>query len=268
MRARGRARDLYRDGVRGRVPKSSPSARACGSSRAATISEQSLGSATRIDGSTHLAQRERLSPRKRPRQRRSAETVDAIVEAGARVFAEGGYGRASTNRIAQAAGVSIGSLYEYFPNKDAILVAVAERHLGRMMSDVEDLLLEAQGEQEELESLLARFVVAMLDIHERDPNLHHVVSSEAPHPPELHACVLQMEETLARLIDRLVRATEGVLLDDTDTAAHFVVQTTEALTHRFAHQGIHDLPRERFVTEVVALLDGYLRRGAGRALGA
>lgn len=207
-----------------------------------------------------MAQREQLTPRKAPKQRRSAATVDAIVEAGARVFADVGYGRASTNRIARRAGVSIGSLYEYFPNKDAILVAVAERHLGAMMADVESLLFRPDFGNEPLESLLRRFVAAMLDVHERDPALHHVVSSEAPHPPELHACVLQTEETLAHRIDALLEASDEVALDDTDTAAHFVVQTTEALTHRFAHQGIHDLPRERFVDEVVALLDAYLRR--------
>ncbi len=47
-------------------------------------------------------------------------------------------------------------------------------------------------------------------------------------------------------------------LADPDTAAHLVVQTTEALTHRYAHQGIHDLPRDRFIAEVVALLTRYL----------
>ncbi len=200
-----------------------------------------------------------LSPRKRPRQQRSIATVVAIVEAAARVFAERGYAGGSTNRIAQTAGVSIGSLYEYFPNKGSILVAVAERHLGRMIEDVERLLQHAQAGSEPLEPLLRSFVLAMLEVHERDPALHHVVFAEAPHPPELHACVLQMEETLAHRVESLLRASLEVDVADTDVAAHLVVQTVEALTHRFAHQGIHDLPRERFVDEVVALLVGYLR---------
>ena len=200
-----------------------------------------------------------LSPRKRPRQQRSIATVVAIVEAAARVFAERGYAGGSTNRIAQTAGVSIGSLYEYFPNKGSILVAVAERHLGRMIEDVERLLRHAQAGSEPLEPLLRSFVLAMLEVHERDPALHHVVFAEAPHPPELHACVLQMEEALAHRVESLLRASLEVDVADTDVAAHLVVQTVEALTHRFAHQGIHDLPRERFVDEVVALLVGYLR---------
>jgi hypothetical protein len=68
-----------------------------------------------------------------------------------------------------------------------------------------------------------------------------------------------MEETLAHRVESLLRASLEVDVADTDVAAHLVVQTVEALTHRFAHQGIHDLPRERFVDEVVALLVGYLR---------
>ena len=200
-----------------------------------------------------------LSPRKRPRQQRSIATVDAIVEAAARVFAERGYGGGSTNWIARIAGVSIGSLYEYFPNKGSILVAVAERHLGRMIADVDRLLERAQPGCEPLEPLLRRFVLAMLEVHERDPALHHVVFAEAPQPPELHTCVLRMEETLAHRVESLLRESDEVDVADTDAAAHLVVQTVEALTHRFAHQGIHDLPRERFVDEVVALLVGYLR---------
>ena len=56
-------------------------------------------------------------------------TVDAILAAAAQVFARHGYAAATTNRIAERAGVSIGSLYEYFSNKDALLVAILEAHI-------------------------------------------------------------------------------------------------------------------------------------------
>jgi AcrR family transcriptional regulator len=204
--------------------------------------------------------RSRLSPRKLPRQRRSRETVDAILEAGARVFAERGYQAGSTNRIAEAAGVSIGSLYEYFPNKEAILVALAERRLEQMVSEIETLLAASRESAESVESLLQRFVSAMLEVHERDPHLHRLVFAEAPHPPELHACVLQTEESLAHAVEALLRGRPELSLPDPDTAAHLVVQTVEALTHRFVHHGIHDLAREAFIAEVVALLTGYLER--------
>ncbi|MGP4022502.1 TetR/AcrR family transcriptional regulator [Actinomadura sp. 3N407] len=70
-----------------------------------------------------------LRPRKTPRQSRSAATDERILDAAARVFVEHGYAAGTTNRIAEAAGLSIGSLYQYFPNKDAILLQLARRHV-------------------------------------------------------------------------------------------------------------------------------------------
>lgn len=69
-----------------------------------------------------------LSPRKHPVQARSRRTVDDILEGAARVFRREGW-QATTNRIAEVAGVGVGSLYEYFPNKESLLLALAERHV-------------------------------------------------------------------------------------------------------------------------------------------
>ena len=204
-----------------------------------------------------MATRGELSPRKRPRQQRSQDTVDAILEAGARVFAERGFAGGTTNHIAVTAGVSVGSLYEYFPNKGAILVAIAQRQLDRMIAEVQRAIAEGEP-REPLRELLGRFVETMLAVHESDPELHRVLFGEAPHPSELHACVLQMEETLAHTIEARLSACPEVATRDRDTAAHLVVQTVEALTHRYVHHGIHELGREAFVAEVVVLLRAYL----------
>ena len=67
------------------------------------------------------------SLRKRPKQRRSTATVAAILDAAARILTESGYAAASTNRVAERAGVSIGSLYEYFPGKEAIFAELRRR---------------------------------------------------------------------------------------------------------------------------------------------
>ncbi|TMZ52891.1 TetR/AcrR family transcriptional regulator, partial [Klebsiella pneumoniae] len=69
------------------------------------------------------------APRKTPRQQRSRETVAAILEAAAQLFQRHGYTATTTNKIAERAGVSIGSLYQYFPNKEALLAALAQEHL-------------------------------------------------------------------------------------------------------------------------------------------
>jgi AcrR family transcriptional regulator len=84
-----------------------------------------------------------LAPRKRPSQSRSAHTVDTILDATARILVERGYASTSTNAVAERAGVSVGSLYQYFPNKDALIAALHTRHIGRMKTVIENALARA-----------------------------------------------------------------------------------------------------------------------------
>src|SRR5688572_18416822 len=92
-----------------------------------------------------MAQRPRTTPRKRPRQERSKATRDALLEATARVLKKQGFDRASTNRIAEEAGVSIGSLYQYFPSKESLVAALVERHVDEMMTLLEAALVRVAG---------------------------------------------------------------------------------------------------------------------------
>src|SRR5260370_3189 len=75
-----------------------------------------------------MARKLQTNPRKLASQERSRSTVDALLEATARILVKEGYDQASTNRIAEVAGVSIGSLYQYFPSKEALIAAVIDRH--------------------------------------------------------------------------------------------------------------------------------------------
>lgn len=79
-----------------------------------------------------------LKPRKTPRQSRSAATVDAIFEGTIQVLRSQGARRLTTTRVAERAGVSVGTMYQYFPNKQALLCAVIARYLGDVAIAVED----------------------------------------------------------------------------------------------------------------------------------
>src|SRR3954464_6272927 len=78
----------------------------------------------------------RTTPRKHPRQARSRATVDTVLEATARVLVKRGFDGLTTNIVADAAGVSIASLYQYFPNKEALVAALIEKHVDEMTSMV------------------------------------------------------------------------------------------------------------------------------------
>src|SRR3954467_4230018 len=91
-----------------------------------------------------MARKPATKPRKRASQERSRATVAALVEATARILVTEGFDKASTNRIAEVAGVSIGSLYQYFPSKEALVLAVAERHNGEISRVVGGVLAEIE----------------------------------------------------------------------------------------------------------------------------
>lgn len=86
-----------------------------------------------------------LDPRKTPVQARSAITVDAILSATIQVLLAEGQERLTTTRVAYRAGVSVGTLYQYFPNKQALLRAVLERHLDQVASSLERACREHHG---------------------------------------------------------------------------------------------------------------------------
>jgi AcrR family transcriptional regulator len=129
-------------------------------------------------------------------QARSRDTVVAILEAAARIFSTRGYAAATTNHIAARAGVSIGSLYEYFPNKDALLVALLEAHL----ADSEAILARTAADTAadgDVRGVVRRFVQAMIDLHARDRALHRVLFEEAPLPPRVRRRFAGIEREVA-----------------------------------------------------------------------
>ena len=205
-----------------------------------------------------MARKHGVTPRRRPVQRRSQQTVDAIVEASARVLARHGYAASTTNRIAARAGVSIGSLYEYFPNKDSVLAALLERHTSEGGAEVLGALEGAIARGAPLLELVRELVAALLRQHRRSPELHRVLFEEMPHSPGADACVLRLEDALAHRLRAALEADPACAAPDPDLAAHLVVQTAEALAHRFVLHGIHGMAEARFAEEVAELLMRYL----------
>jgi AcrR family transcriptional regulator len=191
--------------------------------------------------------------RRRPRQQRSQLTFDALVEAAAQVFERHGYAAGTTNRIAERAGVSIGTLYQYFDDKDAVLTAVFDRHFAEGAATVAPALAKLRDDPPpEPEPLLHDILEAMVALHAREPKLHRLLFEEAPLAPKLMRQVVELEDAIAVEVARWLerRGSPG----DPATTAWIVVQAVEALTHRWVIQAGARGDDAAFVRDAARLL--------------
>jgi len=117
--------------------------------------------------------------RRRPKQRRAHQTVDAVLDAVVRVLKREGFSAVTTNRVAEVAGVSIGSVYQYFPDKQAIFVALHQRHIDQIDRMVQTKLIEHAGSS--LDELMRAMIEGMIDAHSTDPELYELLATEVPH---------------------------------------------------------------------------------------
>jgi AcrR family transcriptional regulator len=203
--------------------------------------------------STRITDR-RLTPRKRPKQARSEATVGAILEAAAQVFELHGYAAGTTNRIAERAGVSIGSLYQYFPNKDAILTALVHRHLAEGTAALQPHL-ERLSDGTSFDDALPAIVQAMVTMHALAPGLHRVLFEETQIPPTLRAELHGLED---RLVDLVAVALEGAVIDP-QLSARIVISAIEGLTHRLVLRPPSGATSEMICHEITELVRAYIR---------
>lgn len=206
-----------------------------------------------------VARKPQMAPRKIASQARARMTVDALVEATARILVRDGFDRASTNRIAEAAGVSIGSLYQYFPGKEALVAAVIERHNRDLMAVV-DRALEHAAEKP-LAAGVRLLVAAAIDAHRVDPALHRVLAEQTPRSGALADIELFQRDAYALFRSYLEAHRAAIVARDLDLAAFVCVTAIEALTHTAViHRPdmLADERVEQLVGETSQMIIGYL----------
>jgi AcrR family transcriptional regulator len=203
--------------------------------------------------------KQRLEPRKQPLQKRSRATVDDILFAATQVFEEYGYAAGTTNRIAERAGVSIGTLYQYFPSKEAIAVALLEQHIADTDRRLHEWVGHMIAERHGLCAALRDYVTGMLEIHSGRPRLQHILLEETPLPPRVHQALLDAERGAAKTLAGFLRLYPDIRRPNLEPAGYLVVQTVESLTHRFAaHADERNISRTNFISELVMMLEAYL----------
>jgi AcrR family transcriptional regulator len=207
-----------------------------------------------------MARRPVTKPRKHATQERSRATVDALVEATARVLVREGFDKASTNRIAEVAGVSVGSLYQYFPCKEALVVAVIERHHQGIMQVVHGAL--AQADPQPIAEGVRTIIAAAIEAHRVDPGLHRVLSEQIPRTGRLEHVEAINREAHALLGTYLERHRDEIRSTNLALVTFVCGTTIEALSHTAVlhHPGmLTDEAAEALIDEAACLVLGYLQ---------
>lgn len=214
---------------------------------------------TRIRQRHQSKARNLLEPRKRPVQRRSKVTVEQLLAAAAQVFEEFGYAAGTTNRISERAGVSVGTLYQYFPSKEAVAVALLEAHITETNRKLHEWVGHMVSKRHGLREALLDYVRGVMDVHEARPRLQHILLEETPLPERLHQILLNAESVAIETMVGLLQLYPEVRRDDLARSGYFVIHTVESLTHRFAaHRDERTIHKDNFVAELATMLVAYL----------
>ena len=201
------------------------------------------------------------SPRKSPRQERSRLTVERILDAAARIFQDQGYAGATTNEIADEAEVSVGSVYQYFPNKDAILVALTRRHIETATAGLVDLVLglSPEGGIRETIRAVVDFLVEQHDLDE----LHLLVMHTAPRTYEIN---VELEGAKKQLVDMTSHFLSSQYSDDRERllVAQMVVATIDGGVHDVILRQPRGAARQSAIDLTVDTAFSIIEKAAGR----
>ncbi len=197
--------------------------------------------------------------RKLPRQDRSRALVEAILEAAARILVSRGREAVTTNSVALVAGASIGSLYQYFPNREAILAAVASEHARRLYDCVADVDID---EADTLAEAVTLIVAGLFAAHAINPALHVALEGDLRRDHAYHRGNSKHAGTRPAFV-ALILALPQTMLDEIKVAPpERAAPVVAEIAHGLAHVAIGDpeMPtRDGIEIEAVRAVLAYLQ---------
>lgn len=197
--------------------------------------------------------------RREPKQQRSRRTVDDVLEAVQLVVKRHGTRAITTNRIAEAAGVSVGSLYQYFPDKRAIFSAIHDRHVADVRHVIEQTT--AACAPTSLEEFARELLHGLVNVHAEIAELHEVVSSAVPES------ALGFRSALHHTFGRVLSPADQdrYSVDETERMLFVLPRMVESLVHGAAHQARTALSRDGATSEAIRTVLLYVNSFQGSA---
>lgn len=198
----------------------------------------------------------KAKPRKKPLQQRSQLMVETILDATARVLSKRGYEGTNTNVIAEMAGISVGSIYQYFPNKDALIAALHERMAQRIFTVIRDAVENTPAHN--LREAVAILVHAVIEAHLIDPALHRILEIEFPFFERSKRPGSVDMDIFAEVHGLLQRRRAELSVSDLRLATYMVMRMTESLVHAAVLEPPADLELAAIEQAIVNAIVGYL----------
>jgi len=214
---------------------------------------------TRIRGDAGALPRH-LVPRKPPRQDRSRTTVEAILEAAIDLLGAHGYARTSTNRIAARAGVSVGSLYQYFPNKDAIVTALFERHATGIEQVVSIAMADLRRHDLPVREAFRRMLTGFRAMHDANPKLARAVDPELDGRRQIADMVRRREQRFRDDLACVLAARPDVRRGNHEVMASLLYEIVEAVTSAIMHGDARRFDFEDALAEATEAICRYIEK--------
>lgn len=196
-------------------------------------------------------------PRKAPKQERSKATVEAILEAAAQLLAELRYARMTTAKVAARAGVSVGSLYQYFPSKDALVSALLARKFARVEPLMREMIARSEGQP--LEARVRTIIAATLADKAENPALNMALAEQMPQADGIDYKTAMAEAAVAAIRAVLEQHRDEIAVDDLDLAAFMLVHAVEGVIGAALLSSPVALDDPRLVDGLTRMAMAYLR---------
>ncbi|MEI2558762.1 TetR/AcrR family transcriptional regulator [Acinetobacter pittii] len=198
-----------------------------------------------------------LKPRKSPVQVRSIATIEVLHEATIQVLLKEGIVKCNTTRIAERAGVSVGSIYQYYPNRDSLLAAVLQRHLDSVAEKIEELCLkhEKTSIQTLISALVDEIILAKLSNPEESKALYAISGERGG--LDLSK---RMNDRMLAAVSNLLESASDIEFDDSQIVAEFVLGAIMGLIRRVLENQLTDKVEQVLESHLKLMVVAYLQQ--------
>jgi AcrR family transcriptional regulator len=205
-----------------------------------------------------MAKKSDVNPRKEPTQERSKATVDAILSAAIQVLSSLGFDSATTNRIAERAGTSVGSIYQYFPNKESLASALVDRYVHKHAGKFEELLVANRDRP--VSEMIQEVTLEISRLYLDNKTFLRVLSQVIPRLDRIPAILEARRTIVGRLAGELRARASELAPGDPEVTAFVVVNSVMGVILTALYEDSPALSSERLSAELARLVAGYLAK--------